>query len=251
MILNDESEAIFFSNMQKVTFLMNITETKNELYEAIISEVLEKYELVDDNKAICKEIIKNLPNCSDQISLQNLLQQIIKDPINYENLSNDIFNQIYPKYPYNDIKSENIESQDLDILSMEPFNKRKKNSSNRKKIEYVLYIAGLEPHQNKIDLLYNMFIQYGEIRCIFTETKERYALIQFADLNSIFLAATSSQKLFDNPYIKIGYATDVDEILESLSNDPKRLIKTKNKALAITSFAESLEKELNEAQNTD
>ena len=231
---------------------MSIKETKNDLYRLIITEILEKYELGDGIESICNQILEILPNCSDSNSLQQFLQEIIKKPdLNIENISLDIYNQIHPKYPYNDIESENIESKDLDILSIEPFNKRKKNSSNKKKIEYVLYIAGLEPHQNKIDLLYNMFIQYGEIRCIFTETKERYALIQFSDLNSIFLAATSSQKLFDNNYIRIGYATDVEEVLESLSNDPKRLMKTKNKVLAITSFAESLEREeqLNEIKN--
>ena len=222
---------------------MSIDETKSQLFRSIIKETLRKYETQKDDKLI-ETIIEFLTKSPDQSAFTDFLSKIIEKPLNIINgISNDIYNNIFPNYYQKPIDYDSIEHPALDILNYPPRNKRIKHEGEPRKIEYVLYIAGLEPHQNQIDILYSTFSQYGKIMCIFTETKQRYALIQYCDLNSIFLAVSSAQKIYDNNYIRIGYATDVEEVLEQLSNDPKRTKTVKNKILAITAFAESLEKE--------
>lgn len=106
---------------------------------------------------------------------------------------------------------------------------------------FTIYVAGLEPQQNEIMALYNEFSAYGEIVAIYCQVNQRFALIRFSTAESCFSAVTSKKFIFDNEYIKVGYATNLETLLKKSCRDEteQKLIRSEK----IIKYAKHLEKE--------
>ncbi|EAX98782.1 hypothetical protein TVAG_492730 [Trichomonas vaginalis G3] len=149
--------------------------------------------------------------------------------------SPDIFAQrIFETYTNQSFITENK----LDIFSYAP--KLKYFSNNH---SYIVYVAGLEPFQNEPMEIYKEFINFGEIVAITTDIENNYALVQFKTAESCFSAVTSQKKFFYNDFIKVGYATNLEDYMEDQTHEHSEDLH--KRAQSIHDFAAKLRKERN------
>ena len=82
---------------------------------------------------------------------------------------------------------------------------------NTSETPYIVYVIGIDNNLNTITRLYKEFIKYGKIKGIQVIRNENIALIEFFELRSAYLAVTSDREVFQNKFIKVGFACDLDE----------------------------------------
>lgn len=75
---------------------------------------------------------------------------------------------------------------------------------------YIIYVCGLEPNQNTVTRLAKEFAGYGAVKAVQVMRSDRFALVEFFELRAAFNATRSSRCPFNNPLIKVGFASDVD-----------------------------------------
>lgn len=226
---------------------MKLSRKQYKYAVSLVHELIARYRVQIHDVNITKKIVENIEKSENVTEFSEFLFSLIGKRLTANNIANDIFKKLEEKENAEKEEEINYDSIDFDDNGMTSAPKSRseaKKMRRKKKLKkFILFVSGLKPEQNQIDVLYKEFEQYGDISCIYTEKEEGYALIQFVDLNGIFNAATCGKTHFDNHNIKVGYATDVECELERLSNSWAYRKITNDKINEINDFVEEILKE--------
>lgn len=126
---------------------------------------------------------------------------------------------------YSDYESNDSSDSD-DYHQKRTHSKSHKPKKDEPKVaRYIIYVCGLEPNQNTCYKLLRYFGKYGSVKGIQVFREDRYALVEFNDLKTAYMAVISQRPVLGNKLIKIGFATPIDqEILEMYQMDTEKII---------------------------
>jgi hypothetical protein len=80
-----------------------------------------------------------------------------------------------------------------------------------KRDRYIIYAAGLEDNLNTVPSVLSYFNDFGAIKAIQVNREEKFALIEYFELKSAYLAVTSKRNVMENRFIRVGFAVDINE----------------------------------------